>query len=125
MRSTEPDEIVSALAILDTNAHTPATDPDYIDYADVHEFMGFVLKVTNGLNQAVTHTLYGNFSRSVTGADDYADTLTVAAGASGIIAWHGSRTAWTPWLFPSLQCSVAPTTGSVTVEIVKMDKMRD
>ena len=123
MRATEPLLIVDALAIRDTAPHDPSTDP--IDFVDVHEWLGWVLKVTNGLNQSVTLTLFGNFNRSTVGAVSYTDTLTVAAGASGIIAFHGSRTAWTPWIYPSLACGIAPTRGVVDVEIVKFAKMRD
>ena len=126
MRCTVPETLVDALAIRDTNAHDPSTThdttPDAL-FADVHEWRGWTLKVANTLDQAVTLTLYGNFAMSTTGADDYADTLSVAADAVGYITFHIARTAWTPWIYPSLQCSVAPTSGAVTVEIVKLDKM--
>ncbi|KKM90015.1 hypothetical protein LCGC14_1242950 [marine sediment metagenome] len=122
MRSTVPETVVDALEIRDTNVHDPSTDAE-IDFADVHEWRAWTLKVANGLDQDLVLSLYGNFADSTTGADDYADTLTVVAGATGYITFHAARTAWTPWIYPSLQCSVIPTSGSVTAEIVKFDRM--
>lgn len=124
MRATIPELIVDALAIRDTTAHTPATDPTKVFFADVHEWQGWVIKVTNGLDQEVVLTLFGNFAASTTESDSYSATLTVAAGATGYITYHCPPNAWTPWIYPSLQCSVAPTSGSLTVQIVMFDKMR-
>lgn len=120
--SAPPGTIVDALEIRDTNAHDPSTDAE-ISFADVHEWRGWALKVTNDLDEDIVLTLYGNLTNSTVGADDYADTLSVVADGVGHITFHGARSPWTPWIYASLQCSVAPTSGSVTIEIVKFDGM--
>ena len=127
MRATVPETLVDALEIRDTEAHDPSTfhdtTPDAL-FSDVHEWRAWTLKVINTLDQTVTLTVYGNFAMSTTGAGAYTDTLEVAAGEVGYITFHVSKTApWTPWVYPSLQCTVAPTSGSVTVEIVSFDRM--
>lgn len=125
MRTTEPETIVDALEIRDTDTHNPSTDSE-IDYVDIHEWKGFVIKGTNGLNQAVVITIYGNFARNTTGAKAYATTLTIAASGSGFLKYHAIRDAdWTPWIYLSLACSVAPTSGNIDIEIVKFDKGRE
>jgi len=125
MRATEPETIVDSLAIRDTSSHTPATDSE-IEYVDIHEWKGFVIKLTNNLDKDVTMTIYGNFARNTIGAKAYTTTLAVTAGASGFIKYHAVRDAnWTPWIYPSLVCSVIPTSGDADAEIVKMDKGAD
>jgi hypothetical protein len=129
MRATVPETIVKALEIRGISAHDPSTDPDSILFADVHDWRGWVLKVNSDLDQEVTLTLYGNLVKTTTGAGDYPDTLTVGpgwpAGEVGYITFHATRSAWTPWIYCSMQCAVAPTNGGVTVSIVKFDRMRD
>ena len=124
MRATVPETIVDDLEIRDTNAHTPATDSE-ISFVDVHEWKGWTIQVNNTLDQDVTLTLYGNLAQSVTDADDYADTLAVAAGEVKYMSWHLVRCAWTPWIYASLLCGVQPASGNVAVQIVKMDKMKE
>jgi hypothetical protein len=122
-RFATPETIVNALAIRDTSNHTPSTDPE-ISFHNVGAWLGWTIRVVNGLDQPVTLTLYGNTTNSETNADSYATTLTVAANSVGFITFHGRRGAWTPWVYCQLACTTAPTSGSVTVTITKFDRMR-
>ena len=130
MKCTEPFVIIDYHIPTSIVADSPATDVNRFFYIDVHEYRGFAIKLKSTLDQAVTLTIYGNFERATVGADDYADTLTLAAGnvttQYGIIVFHTNRTAWTPWIYCStVTAGVPDSAGRIFAEIIKFDPMQD
>ena len=129
MKCTEPITIIDVIDLYSATAFSPATHVAHYFYIDVHEYRGFAIKLKSSLDQAITLTVYGNFARGTVGADDYADTLTLAAGnvttQYGIIVFHTNRTAWTPWVYCQTLPAALPSTGHIYAEIIKFDPMQD
>ena len=113
--------LIDALAISDTDLHTPDSDSE-ISILDMHRFGGTTIRIVNTLNEAVDIKFYGNMTEDETSADQIGATVTVAA-TTGI----ETRTivpendGWMPFVYVTAQCSVAPASGDVTVEAVLFD----
>jgi hypothetical protein len=111
--------VISALAIRDTSTHDATTDSGYTFLLNVQNLAGAKeLYVKNSLNQAVTITLEYSFDGS---------TVATIGNAAPAIAASTNTTIDTsqiaelaggfPYVCVQAQCSVAPTSGSLTVYV--------
>ncbi len=116
---------VDALAIRDDTVHTPATDADECVYVDVHDCEMFTVYVDNQLDVAVSVRAYHNRVKSTTKAiASGVDALSVATVSQDARTFTPSNAGWLPWLYLQLQCGSAPSSGAVTVHVIKFKKMR-
>lgn len=118
---------VNALEIRDTNAHTPATAGETTKnlFVDVHDCEMFTVYVDNQLDQAVAVKAYHNRVKSTTKAiASGVDALTVATVSQDARTFTPNNAGWLPWLYLQLECGSAPSSGSVTVYVIKFKRMR-
>lgn len=116
---------MNALSIRDTSAHTPATDAAECVYVDVHDCEMFTVYVDNQLDQTVSVKVYHNRVKSTAKAiASGVDALSVASASQDARTFTPNNAGWLPWLYVQAQCSSAPSSGSVTVYVVKFKRMR-
>jgi hypothetical protein len=84
-----------------------------IDYAKLIKVA--TLYIVNGLNQDVTIQVKGNRERTLTNAVNIGSAFTVSKGSSDSRTLTPDTSGWLPYITVSLSCSVAPTSGSVTI----------
>ena len=75
--------------------------------------------IENGLNQDVKVQIKGNYTKSTKGAVNIGDSFVVSAGKTEARTLVPSVTGWIPYLFLELQCSTAPTSGTVKAYLVR------
>ena len=75
--------------------------------------------VENSLDQDVTVQVKANRVKSTTGAVDVGSSFTVPAGSSDARTLTPDTSGWLPYLYVELKCSTAPSSGSVTVHLVR------
>jgi hypothetical protein len=103
------DKVINALAIRNTSNHT----------STVAEEKGYIPKtiiVHNGLNQTVSVQLQGSID------DTFNNPLTVgnAFNVSASEDDYATLTDYLPYLRVVASCSIAPTTGTLTVYLAKV-----
>ena len=97
---------IDALAVRDTVVHSsaPINSSDYISKT---------LIIHNGLNQEITVSLYGSRDEDISRKLLVGSAVVVAATTDD----YQTLTDYFPHMSVDAQCSVAPTTGDVTVYI--------
>ena len=75
--------------------------------------------VENGLDQDVTVQVKGNRVKSTAGAINVGASFTVAANSNDARTLTPDTSGWLPYIYVELQCSTAPSSGSVTVYLVR------
>jgi len=83
------------------------------------------LFVSNGLNQDTTVVVKGNASQTTKGAVPLGVTLTVKAGGTAFATLTPYTTGWLPYIYVEVRCSTAPTSGSITVLLVRTATSQD
>jgi len=78
--------------------------------------------VENTLDQDVTVRVKANRVESTTGALNVGAPFTVSANSNDAMTLTPDTSGWLPYIFVELQCSVTPTSGAVTVFLVKSKK---
>jgi hypothetical protein len=119
---TEKATIVNAIAIRDTSAHSPSTDPTTMFLVDWTLGDEIFISVNNTLNQSVSVSVHaGTFEGGI--LTDWGQIAGFAnnpftVSASSKASFSGDKGgAWAPVLFLVLTCSVAPTSGNLTANI--------
>ena len=75
--------------------------------------------VENGLDQDVAVQVKGNRQKSTTGAINVGSSFTVSANSNDARTLTPDTSGWLPYLYVELQCSTAPSSGNITVYLVK------
>jgi len=75
--------------------------------------------VINTLNQTVTVQIKGNRTESTTNASEVGPSFTVPAGESDFRTLVADQSGVLPYVYVEVSCSAAPTSGSVTVYLVR------
>ena len=75
--------------------------------------------VENGLDQDVTIQVKGNRVKSTSGAINVGSSFTVAKNSNDARTLTPDTSGWLPYIYVELQCSTAPSSGSVTVYLVR------
>jgi hypothetical protein len=73
------------------------------------------LFIINELNQDVTIQVKGNREKTLTNAVNVGSALTVSANSSDSRTLTPDTSGWIPYITVSLSCSVAPTSGLITI----------
>lgn len=71
--------------------------------------------VDNGLDQAVTVQVKANRESSYTKAIDTGSSFTVSANSQDARSLSVETSGWLPYIMVEVSCSVAPTSGSLTI----------
>ena len=79
------------------------------------ELKAITLFIDNGLNQAVTIQVKANREKALAKSVNVGSPITVSANSTDARTLSPDTSGYLPYLTVSLQCSVAPTSGSVTV----------
>ena len=106
----DKDTVFDALAIRDTATKT----------SDVSNNQGFVPKtiaINNALNQAVTLQLQGTTDSSFTNVYDIGAPFVIAAST---LSYQNTET-YFPFFRLTAVCAIAPTTGTLTVTLLKVE----
>lgn len=120
------ETLVDALAITDAVVHTPTTDPNDINWAEVSLFESFTILVVSTLDQPLTITLFGNYRENNTDpAQAFLAAIAVIAGGSNSRTYSRDVDGWLPYIYPQIQAAGIPTTGTVTIRIVKAKRMEN
>ena len=93
-------------------------------YPDVKKIMKAVkspvtIFVENGLDQDVAVQVRGNRVKSTSGAINVGASFTVAKNSNDARTLTPDTSGWLPYIYVELQCPTAPSSGSVTVYLVK------
>ena len=93
-------------------------------YPDVKKIMKAVkspvtIFVENGLDQDVAVQVKGNRAKSTSGAINVGASFTVAKNSNDARTLTPDSSGWLPYIYVELQCSTAPSSGSVTVYLVR------
>jgi len=75
--------------------------------------------VENGLDQDVAVQVKGNRVKSTSGAINVGASFTVAKNSNDARTLTPDTSGWLPYIYVELQCSTAPSSGSVTVYLVR------
>ena len=75
--------------------------------------------VENGLDQDVTVQVKGNRQSSTSGAINVGSSFTVSANSNDARTLTPDTSGWLPYLYVELQCNTAPSSGNITVYLVK------
>lgn len=117
------DTLVAALAITDATAHNPSTDAA-IDWAEVSVFESFTILVVSTLDQPLTVRLFGNYrENNADPAQAFLATIAVPAAGSNSRTYAREMDGWLPYVYPQIQAAGIPTTGTVTIRIIKSKRM--
>jgi len=103
------EKVIDALAVRDTSNHN----------SSVSENKGFIPKsiiVHNGLNQQVSIQVEGSIDDTFNNPLTVGNSFNVAAGEDD----YDTLTDYLPFLRAVISCTVAPTTGTVTVYLAKV-----
>jgi len=93
--------------------------PPGIDYDKLKSALRVTVFVDNGLNQAVTVQIKGNRVKDLAKSVNVGSSFAVPAGSADARTLTPDTCGWLPYLTASLQCSTAPTSGSVTVYLIR------
>ena len=77
------------------------------------------VKVEDDLNQTCTVQIYGNHQGSTEKADTIGASFNVTSGGIETRSLEPSTSGWLPFLYISLKCATAPTSGSITARLVR------
>ena len=77
------------------------------------------VKVENDLNQTCTIQIFGNHTSSTTKADAIGTSFNIASERIDTKTLEPSTSGWLPFLYLSLKCATAPTSGSITARLVR------
>jgi hypothetical protein len=118
---TAQTTIINALAIRDTSAHDATTDSGSTFLLNLLAQPGSrILSVTNTLNQAVSITL--EYSLDGVHVTTVGNAISVAASGTAPVPIDPTQISTLAYAYPYLsvqaQCSVAPTSGTLTVSIL-------
>ncbi|RLG84393.1 MAG: hypothetical protein DRO39_07510 [Thermoprotei archaeon] len=75
--------------------------------------------VENGLDQDVVIQVKGNRVESCDGAINVGSSFTVSAGSNDARTLTPDTSGWLPYIMVEVSCPAAPTSGSLTVYLVK------
>jgi hypothetical protein len=75
--------------------------------------------VDNGLNQSVTVQVMANRQSSTTKAVNVGSSFTVGANSSDSRTLTLDTSGWLPYIYVTVTCSTAPSSGSLTVYLVR------
>jgi len=75
--------------------------------------------VDNGLDQDVTIQIKANRVENTSKAVDIGSAFTVSANSTDARSLSVETSGWLPYLFVEVQCSVAPTSGSLSIYRVR------
>jgi len=75
--------------------------------------------VENGLDQDVTIQVKGNRVKSTSGAINVGASFTVAKNSNDARTLTPDTSGWLPYIYVELQCTTAPSSGGVTVYLVR------
>ena len=107
----EEIEIVQSLAIRDTALY-------YSEIADVSNFRYFTVSVINELNQPVTVQIYGNWTATTINAVAIGPSFAVHSNSHEARTITPETSGWLPFIFVTLKCDLAPTSGSISVVVI-------
>ena len=77
--------------------------------------------VVNNLNQAVTVQIMGNMVNSTSSSVAIGTSWTVNPGTASAKTLTPDTSGWLPYIYLQLQCSTAPTSGSVSAYLLYAD----
>jgi len=86
---------------------------------DLTESLRATVYVDNGLNQDVTVQVKANISESYTKSIDVGSSFAVGASSQDARTLTPDTSGWLPYVMVTVQCSVAPSSGSLTIYLVK------
>ena len=118
-----PIELIKPVSIIDTTVHDPSTNPEF-KYIDVFLWLGWTVRIINNTNQQIVFTLFGNFDKSNVNPQSYPATVTIVANSTGMITFNTPGSGWTPYVYGSVQASVAPTSGQISASLVLFNKQK-
>lgn len=110
MAQYDTEKVFDAEAIRDTTAHTSSI-------SDHRVFAPKTIAICNKLNQTVTFQLQGSFDAAFSEVFDIGATFDVTASTND---WQNADV-YFPYLRLEVSCSVAPTTGDLTVYFLKRE----
>ena len=96
----------------------------YIEGGSVREALrfafGFIsIFVDNGLDETVTVQFKANRQNNTTKAVDMGATFQVAGAGSDARSLSHETSAWLPYLYLEVSCSVAPTAGALNIYLIR------
>jgi len=112
MVSYQVDQIMDRLEIRDTAVHQT-------DISDCREFTIATFFIINETDQDATVQIKGNAEATFAGSVNIGSSITVSAGSTESRTLTPDTTGWLPFYMATVQFSTAPTTGAVSIKVLK------